>query len=182
MGMTNRRRIFIDEYLKCWNASEAARRAGYKSRSNTAGSRLLSNVDIKAEIERRIDENAMTADEVLQRLGDMARGDMGEFLDIESMSYSLNLEKAQEKGLTKLIHKVKDRTVMNSNSKGDETEVHTLELELYDAQAALVQLGRYHGLFTDRTEITGKDGGKITIEIIDDQYPDSSSPIAPGPG
>lgn len=51
-----RRKRFISEYLQCLNASEAARRAGYKTRANVAGQRLLTNADIKTEISRRISE------------------------------------------------------------------------------------------------------------------------------
>ena len=155
MTLTNKRRVFVDEYLKDCNATQAAIRAGYAERSaRQQGQRMLSKDDISEEIKRRLDEKSMGADEVIQLLTSHARGDMGDFLDIESMSYSVNLAKAKELGLTHLIKKVKERTVMTSNKDGEETETHTIELELYDAQAAAVQLGRYHKLFTDNTDIT----------------------------
>jgi len=81
------------------------------------------------------------------------------------MSYSLNLAKAKELGLTPLIRKVKDRIVMTSNKDGEETETHTLEVELYDAQAALALLGKYHGLFIDTT----KHEGEVILNVIYDR-------------
>lgn len=51
-----RRKRFVSEYLQCLNASEAARRAGYKSKANVAGPRLLANASIKTEISKRIAE------------------------------------------------------------------------------------------------------------------------------
>ena len=42
----------------------------------------------------------------------------------------------------------------------------TVEIELHDAQAATVQLGRALGLFVDRQEGTGKDGGPIELADI----------------
>jgi phage terminase small subunit len=51
-----RRTRFISEYLQCLNASEAARRAGYKMKANVAGPRLLAKDSIKTEISRRISE------------------------------------------------------------------------------------------------------------------------------
>lgn len=162
MGLSNRQRVFIEEYLTCWIASEAARRAGYAN-SKVAGSRLLSNDNLRAAIRARIDEKAMTADEVLTRLAEHARGDMGDFMDINSMSFGLNLVKAKELGLTRLIHKIKQRTTTIIHKDGEEEEHNTIELELYDAQAALVQLGKHHELFTDNTDITS--GGQ-QIKVV----------------
>lgn len=59
--MNERRKAFIAAYLITLNASEAARQAGYKGRANTIGQRLLTDVDIKAEISRRLSE-AMAAE------------------------------------------------------------------------------------------------------------------------
>jgi phage terminase small subunit len=155
VSISNKRRIFIDEYLKDCNATQAAIRAGYSEvGANRTGSRLLSLIDISEEINKRLADKAMAADEVIRRLTEHARGDIGDFLDIGSMSYHINLEKAKELGLTYLIKKVKERTVMTSNKSGEETETHTFEIELYDAQSALALLGKYHGLFVDRTDIT----------------------------
>ncbi len=167
MSLTKKQRVFIEEYLQCWNAAEAARRAGYSERTaRIQASKLLTKTNIQEEIQKRISEKAMSADEVLLRLGDMARGDLGDFVDIESMSYHLSLQKAKELGLTHLIKKVKQRTVITQKKDGDEEEQHYIEIELHDSQAALEKLGRHHKLFTDKTEITGKDGDNLTIHIV----------------
>lgn len=99
----------------------------------------------------------MSADEVLLRLAQHARGDMGDFLDIGSMGFVIDLDSAKKKGLTHLIKKVKLRTQTSTSKEGIETETHYMEIELYDAQAALVQLGRYHKLFTDKQEVTQRN-------------------------
>jgi len=163
--MTNRQRIFIDEYLKCWNGAEAARRAGYSARSAYEIARkLLRKVEVSEAIQQRISEKAMSADEVLLRLGEHARGDMGNFLDIGSMAFQVDLNKAKEMGLTHLIKKAKMRTVTTLSKEGVETETHDIEIELYDAQDALVTIGKHHGLFTDKTDITS-GGDPITIVV-----------------
>ena len=51
--MTTRQQKFVDFYIASGNASEAARRAGYKGASNRIGSRLLTKIDIKAQIEQK---------------------------------------------------------------------------------------------------------------------------------
>lgn len=163
MAFTNRQRLFVEEYLQCWNGSEAARRAGYTGKADVIAARLLGKVSIQERVKQRLSEKAMTADEVLQRLAEHARGDMGDFIDIESMSFSLDLQKAKELGLTRLIKKVRDRVVMTSNKDGEETETHVLEIELYDAKSALDTLAKYHGLLVDRTDITS--GGQ-PIKVV----------------
>lgn len=156
MALNNKQRAFIAEYLRDFNATQAAIRVGYSEKTSySIGPRLLENVEVKAAIRQRLDEKAMCADEVLQLLAQHARGDMGDFLSIDSMSFSLDLQKAKELGLTRLIKKVKDRVVMTSKD-GEETETHTLEIELYDAKSALDTLAKYHGLLVDRTDITSK--------------------------
>lgn len=74
MALSNKRRAFIEEYLICWNATEAARKAGYSEHTaRSQGQRLLTNVDIQAAIEGRINELSMSADEVIVRLTNIAR-------------------------------------------------------------------------------------------------------------
>ena len=67
MVLTNKRIAFVEHYLSCWNASEAARRASY-AHPGTEGHRLLQNDEIKAHIEVRLTEIALSADMVLARL------------------------------------------------------------------------------------------------------------------
>ena len=72
MALNHKRQKFVEEYLKCWNATKAAQEAGYKF-PRRQGSRLLTDVDINNLIKERLDELHMTADEVLKRLADIAR-------------------------------------------------------------------------------------------------------------
>jgi phage terminase small subunit len=154
-GLTNKRLAFVNEYLRDFNATQAAIRAGYSpNTARSQGQRLLTNVDIAAAVKEGIAEKGMGAEEVLLRLAEHARGDMGDFLDIGSMGFVIDLNSAKEKGITHLIKKVKMRTQTSVDKSGIETETHDMEIELYDAQAALVQLGRYHKLFTDKQELT----------------------------
>ena len=75
LPLTRKQQIFVDEYLKCFNASEAARRAGYTGKADVIGCQLLSNISIKALIDARIAESHMSADEALRLLAEMARGE-----------------------------------------------------------------------------------------------------------
>ena len=160
--LTPKRQAFCREYIKDFNATKAAERTGYsKKTARAAGCFLLTIPDIQADIKRLIAERAMTEDEIILRLADHARSDMGEFLDIGSMTYQLDLKKAKELGLTHLIKKVKQRTTTIVHKDGEEEEHTTIEIELYDAQAALVALGKVHAMFTDKVKV--EDGWRTEI-------------------
>ena len=146
--------MFIDEYLRDFNATQAALRAGYSPKTAyIIGHENLKKPKIREEIDRQIEERAMGKDEVLLRLAAMARGDMGDFLDINSMSFQLDMDKANELGLTPLIKKAKQHTTTRVQQDGTEVENNTIEIELYDAQAALVHLGKHLKLFDDRLNV-----------------------------
>lgn len=139
MALSNKQRIFVEEYLKCWNAAEAARRAGYSERTaRSIGQENLTKPDIIEAIRVRVAETAMSADEVLLRLADMARSSMGDFINEAG---SLDLKQA---ALRDKLHLIKSYTITD---KGGE------RIELHDAQTALVHLGRHHGLFVDRSKV-----------------------------
>ena len=63
MALNEKRQRFIDEYLIDMNASQAAIRAGYSChRANQTGYFLMTNVDIKKEIDRKMIEKAEKLD------------------------------------------------------------------------------------------------------------------------
>lgn len=157
MALSNKQQVFISEYIKCWNASEAARRAGYNGKSNVIGSQLLANLSISEAIQARVDEIKMSADEVLVRLTNMARANISDFAHIQTDSDLGNLGDAGQ-----VIKKFKRKITRDKNG----SEFEEIELELYPADVNLERVGKVHGLFTDRIEHTGKDGGPIIITEI----------------
>lgn len=161
MALTNKQQAFIEYYLQCWNASEAARLAGYSEQTAySTGSRLLKNVEVQEAVRVRLVELKASADEVLTRFTSHARGTMESFMLIrDDGSAALDLVKASE---AKQLHLIKKLKTTRRTFKEGESEV-TNEVELYDAQAALSQLGRHHKLFTDRVE-------DDRIKVLTDEY------------
>lgn len=151
----------MNEYLTCFNATEAYVRVYPNASRESAGrlgSKLLKNVEIAQEIDDRLSEDAMRPAEVLKRIAEHARGDMGEYIG-EGGDFDLAAMRRAKR--TKLLHKFK-RTVRSGVSPaGGEWEESRIEVELYDAQAALVQLGKHHKLFTDKIE----HDGEINIKV-----------------
>ncbi len=80
-GLTEKQKRFCDFYIETGNATEAARRAGYK-KPNRQGPRMLSNVGIQKALYNRTKqlENSRIADarEVMEFLSRSMRGDLKE--------------------------------------------------------------------------------------------------------
>jgi len=166
--LTNKQRAFIEEYLLDFNATRAAKAVGYSEKTAySIGSENLKKPELRDEIARRLAERRMSADEALDRLTDHARGDMGDFLDISGVGFQLDLQAAKDKRLTKLIRKIKQKTtIFSGKSEEEDREVHEVEIELYDAQAAIDKILKVNGKYVDKHEITGKDGGAIEVKLV----------------
>ena len=104
----------------------------------------------------------MSADEVLDRLTDIARGDLGDYFDTFGQ---VDMLKLRQENKSKLIKKLKQRTItkIGKGETDEDTEIHDVEIEMYSAHEALRDLGKIHGLFVNKTEVTGKDGKPIEI-------------------
>ncbi len=160
--LTPKQQKFRDFYLIHLNATEAARLAKY-SHPNKRGPELLKNAQIAAAIEESLKELAMSAGEVLTRLSEHARSDIGEFLDLEG---NLDLKLMKDSGMTRLVKKLNTSKASGTSPKGGDWERETVTLEMHDAQAALVQLGRYHKLFTDNVDVTSGNKPILIIEPV----------------
>lgn len=165
MALTAKQQVFLAAYLECWNASEAARRAGYSaSTAGSQGGRLLKNVEISAAIDAFKSEHIMSAEEVQIALTEQARSDIGDFLAQDGDAVTVDLPKAIAAKKTGLIKKLSQARTTRRRGEDDTEVTVSTTIELYDKQAALVQIGKIHKLFVERRELTGEDGGPIQTE------------------
>lgn len=140
-----RQQMFISAYLQSYNATQAAIAAGYSE--NTArvqGPRLLQNVAVKRALREAMSERIMTPEEVLHRLSEIGRGDMGDLVD---RSGNPDIGTATDNGRTWLIKRIKHKTIVTEQSDITEDEV-----EVHDPLRALDLLAKYHNL-TNRYKI-----------------------------
>lgn len=139
MALSKKRQLFINEYLKSFNATEAARKAGYSGNDNVMsqmGHKLVRDGKIAEIIEARLKESAMSANEVLMRLGEQARAE-----------YSQYLEANGTVDLAKLLNDKRAHLI-----KGIKETRYGQQIEFYDSQTALNLLAKHHGLLTERIE------------------------------
>lgn len=164
MGLTNKQAAFLSEYLIDFNATQACIRAGYSEHSaRSTGVRMLTNPNISAEIKQKLAEKAMKSEEILERLADIARADMGDYLDVSSVAFQINLAKAKDEGKLKFIRRIKQKTTTICREGGEDVEQNQIDFELMDQLRALELLGKANGLFVDRHEL--KTSGPIEIVI-----------------
>lgn len=150
--LSRMQRLFVASYLELWNASKAAGVAGYKWPDKQSGW-LMRQPGIKAAIDVELKDVAMPAPEVIARLTQQARVNMGDFLHDDG---SLNMKMIKSHGY--LIKK------LSYNKQGKPI------IELVDSQKALELLGRHHKLFTDAVSIDLNAAVKGYVGISPDDW------------
>ena len=208
---------FVREYVKDWNATQAAIRAGYsEATAGVIGCENLQKPNVRAAIDRRQAEIAAIAEVdaalVVRELYDIATADPRELMAVYRDScrhcygidhlyqwtpgeYAAAVDKAMEKDkpLPELLGGIGYRATLDPHpdcpechGRGVETVVVTdtrkltgKAAKLYagaqqtkegvkalgrDQNAALMALGRYLGMFTDKTQLSGPGGGPIGIQ------------------
>ena len=142
--LTARQERFVTEYLECWNASEAARRAGYSDKTAGAiGWENLRKPEIEDAIAQRISDRGIKTQEVLLRLTAMARADIGDFFSTgDDGRPRIDLERAREAKRLGLIRR------LHVGSDG------AITIELHDAQAALTILGKALGILRENVNLS----------------------------
>lgn len=141
--------VWLAEYLKTFNASEAARRAGYRH-PDVLGHRK--KVKFAAQISAALSERVMEADEALAHLSDQARTDLSDYISNDG----IDVDRMVADGLGHLIKSVK-HTVTQYDDR--------VEVEIYDKQAALKIILDHH----DRAASgTADDPHHILVKYVHD--------------
>lgn len=147
--LTARQARFVEEYLVDLNATQAAIRAGYSERTaESQGSRLLRNVKVAAVLdarrEARVERTKVDQEYVIETLQ-------------EVVERCMQREPVMVRRGRNVVHLV------------DDEGRHVWRFDARNAVAALNLLAKHTGGFTDRHEVTGKDGGPIQVEEMTDE-------------
>jgi phage terminase small subunit len=168
--LTQRQKLFIAAYqANGGNATDAAKQAGYSAHTaRSQGQRLLTHVDIAAEIERgcqtRLKSYEVTADRVVAELAKIAFVNMFDYMRVgphgdPTLDFSA-LTRDQAAALVEVtVEDFKD-----GRGEGGRV-VRRVKFKLADKRGALVDLGRHLGLFADRHEHRGDPSGSTSLTI-----------------
>lgn len=162
--MTEKQKIFAEEYLIDLNATRAYRVA-YPSvkREETAavnGSRMLRNAKVAAYIQERMQERQkrteITQDRVLQELAAIAFAKATDYAEIKNecvrIKDTAELDEQQVRALA-----------------GIEEGKFGIKVKLNDKEKALELLGRHLGMFKDKLEVSGLEEEKKKLGDILEQ-------------
>lgn len=159
-GLTPKQRLFVAEYLVDKNATQAAIRAGYSQKTaRSIGEENLTKPDIKAAIdsalEQQIERVEVNADIVLRELIALATVDIAEAFDENGALRPIH---DIPKDVRKAISGVDVYSERVSGS-GEDAEIgYTKKIRFWDKKGSLELLGKHLKMFTDKFEMTGRNG------------------------
>lgn len=170
MALSPKQRRFADEYLVDLNATQAAIRAGYSEKTaKQIGSRLLTNVDIASAITsaqgKLSEKTGITAERVLNELALLGFANMKDYIRIgpdgDPYTSFEGLTRDQAAAIGELT--VED---FKDGRGEDARDVRRVRFKMSDKRSALVDIGKHLGMFKEKVEHTGPDGGPIAVTQI----------------
>ncbi len=148
-GLTDKQRIFVEEYLADFNATRAAEAAGY-SNPQVSGARQLQNPKIAAVVEKymaRVQKQyELTREAILEQLAYCALRTGGDFVDDDGriVQNIKKLPKAAQGAIDGIKQKVRKYYDREGNLAGETVET---ELKLVSKATALDLAMKHKGLF-----------------------------------
>lgn len=147
--LSNKQKLFCDEYLIDLNVTQAAIRAGYTPKyADAQGYKLLDKPAIKDYIDKAIAKRSrrtgINQDRVIQELARIAFVKAADVINVNTATVKKNVSDDD----LSTIQSVKIKTVPTAYGKGVEREV-----KLADKMKALELLGKHLGLFTDKIDL-----------------------------
>lgn len=157
---------FCKEYCVDKNATKAGIRAGFSPRSaRTTGSRLMQKEDIKArvaelmvEISQKIE---ITAASVLNELKKLGFSNMMDFHTVGADG-KLTIDLTDmTRDQAAALQTVKTTETATKDVDGNTVVVRSTDIKLADKRAALVDLGKHLGIFTETHVVATVDASEL---------------------
>lgn len=168
--LSHQQERFVTEYLVDLNGKQAAIRAGYSEKTaDVQASRLLASVKVREAVDKaianRAEKTGITAERVIEELSKIGFSNMMDYMRPDPdgdlyLDFS-NLTRDQAAAIQEVT--VED---FKAGRGEDARDVRRVKFKLADKRAALVDIGKHLGLFRERVEHTGKDGGPIQTETM----------------
>jgi len=179
MKLTRKQELFCFEYLKNFNATQAAVEAGYsKKTAYSQGQRLLKNVEVKQLIEKlsqkSLNKVDMDIDKAFALMVKHATYDSKDFFDITNIT----LKDSKDKEYNETIISLKNIEQLDGTLISEIKQTKDgIQIKLPDRQKALDQIGKVLEMFTEKTksERTEKHEYHLIIERKDQQIEDDGN-------
>jgi phage terminase small subunit len=161
--------IFAREIAKGTNNREAYRLAGYGTENDRAADacacRLLADVSVALrvkEIQERAAKRAeIDIESVLLELAKLGFANMADYMQAGADGDFSKLTRDQAAALSEVtVEDFKDGRCDNAR------DVRRIKFKLHDKRAALVDIGKHLSMFSEKVELTGKNGGPIETKEV----------------
>ena len=166
-----RQRLFVEEYVKDFNATQAAIRAGYSpDTAYSIGHENLSMPDIAAAIAlakaERLKRVHMSADEVLADLAEISRTTFRDLVEWDGDRATLKPSAELTEAQAKAVRRVRIKRTVHRQRGGGETETVETDVELHDAVRTRELIARHVGIGDKGALEVQADGGSLTIRLV----------------
>lgn len=161
--LSHKQKAFVREYLIDFNATAAYKRAGYKCKSDeaakSASSRMLTNVNVQAEIQagvkKHADASGLTVDRIWEEWRRIGLADIGDIIDFTGTNPRLKPANEISEDARRAIASVKVKRYVEGH--GDEAKtVEIMDFKLWDKPGTLRDAAKARELFKERLEVSGE--------------------------
>ena len=173
--LTDKQKMFCEEYLIDFNSTQAAIRAGYSEKTARAiGCENLTKLDIQDYLTKLKAERAervrISQDDVVRELSHIAFDDIKNYLKFKTEKVKVDEVDGKPIYDYKTIVDVKDSQTIDTRNIQEVAIAPNgaFKFKLYGKDDALVNLGRHLGIFNDKLNLTGEEGAsEIKISFVD---------------
>lgn len=157
-GLTLKQSLFVSEYMKDRNATQAAIRAGYNPKSaDRMGWSLLKNPKVQEAISERVEaaenRSQVTVDRVLTELARIAFADITDIVSVEGGKVRVRDTRDLPPETRKAISEITETGAAGG----------TIKVKLHDKIKALELIGRHLAMFKDKLDV---DAGETIVGVL----------------
>jgi phage terminase small subunit len=160
--LTPKQKLFVAEYLKDLNATQAAIRAGYSPKTaEQQGHQLLKKPSVSqavgAKAEKRLEKLDISAERILEELAKLAFANMADYITITKEGEAfVDLSKLTREQAAAIQEISVDESAGGAGD-GRRERVQRTRFKLAPKIAALELLGKHKELFTEKIKVTADD-------------------------
>ena len=167
-NLTDKQARFVQEYLIDLNATQAAIRAGYSENkakvmaSENLTTPYISDAIANAQAERS-KRTEITQDMVLRELAKVGFSDLRNVFTKEGHIINPQDWDDHTAGAVSSLEVIRKPSA-EMDEAGNPSFEYVHKFKVWDKVSALEKVGKHLGMFPNKHEITGKDGGAIELE------------------
>lgn len=163
---------FCEEYIKDFNGTQAAIRAGYsKKTANEQSSQLLARLNVQdflSKLKQKLsDKNEGLAQQVIDELKKVGFSNIQDYINEGNEIKDLTKITRDHASAVESIKKTVTEFTGSGESQGSKTSI---QFKLYDKLSALEKIGRHLGIFELDNQ---QKAAVINVNITDDDEPDN---------